>query len=117
MKILKNLHGSANANCMSLVRGSCQSPLYTVRAFFIRGDRLSRDVWLDQILRCNIHVFASFGSYIMEDSCVKDQSCWSHDCLVSITTSLAHCDIIKQICIMGTMNKLKKTHFDNFKIG
>ncbi len=37
--------------------------------------------------------------YIVQDpgfpgSCVKDPGCWSHDCLISMTTSPAHCVVI-----------------------
>ncbi len=44
-----------------------------------------------------IHDFLPSGSCardpVYSGSCMKDASCWSHDCLVSMTMSPIHCDV------------------------
>ncbi len=44
-------------------------------------------MWLDPVFEVKYPCFPT--------TCVKDPGCWSHDCLVSMTTSPTHCDVPK----------------------
>ncbi len=56
------------------------------------------DMWLDLVFELKHLCFLPPGSCIKDPgfsgSCVKDSGCWSHDCLVSMTMSPTHCDIM-----------------------